>query len=175
MSKSCCFIGHKEIEETDGLKIRLIRTIKILIKRYNVYRFLFGDRSKFNNLCLEIVWQLKQEFPNIKIISYPSNDWYRGQEKENIEFIERIFKIKQIKYDDYIYLEYYGKSTYVQRNEKLINDSDYCVFYFNPNYEPKIKTCKHSLKVSRKSGTRIAFDFAIQRKREVINIYNNKK
>ena len=168
----CCFIGHRKIENIEKIKTNLIRIINILIKRYNVNNFLFGDKSDFNNLCLEIVMTIKKDFPFIKLISYPSNDWYKGQEKENLEFNKRVLKKDLIDFDDYVYLDYYGKFSYVQRNEKMINNSDYCIFYYDKDYTPKNKTNKLTNLVGRKSGTQIAFEYANKKKKKIINIKN---
>ena len=60
-----------------------------------------------------------------------------------------------------------GKLSYVVRNQAMIDESDYCVFYYNPYYlPPKRKQSKRSLgEYQPKSGTGIAFDYAYQRKR----------
>ena len=48
----------------------------------------------------------------------------------------------------------------------MINASEYCIFYYNPAYQP----------VPKKSGTELAFKYANQRKRggkdlTLINLY----
>lgn len=166
----CCFIGHKKITITNELENKLSRILIILIKRYNVDTFLFGDRSEFNDFCLKIVKNLKKEYSNIKMISYPSNDWYKGQEKENIEFNKKILKNEITDYDNYIYLNYYGKFAYVERNEKMILDADYCIFYYDKNY---IAKHRYKIGVTRKSGTKVAFDFATKHKKKIINLVEN--
>ncbi len=168
--KSVCFIGHKEIERKEELKNKLIHVIKKLINDYDITNFLFGDKSDFNNLCVDIVSNLKNEYKSIKLIYYPSNDWYRDNEEENNKFFENIFNIHKIRYDKYIYLNYYGKSGYVRRNKKMIDDSDICVFYYNINYVPK-KTKWLKLNVSRKSGTMIAYNYAKLKHKAIINLF----
>lgn len=105
----CCFIGHKEIHNINELKDKLNRILIELIQRYNVDNFLFGDKSKFNDLALEVVKNLKNNFSFIKLINYPSNDWYKGQENENIEFNKKFLKREITKFNKYVYLDYYGK------------------------------------------------------------------
>ena len=55
-----------------------------------------------------------------------------------------------------------GKASYLERNEALIDISDFCVFYYNPDYQPLRR--KGSKKVffdyQPKSGTRLAFEYA---------------
>lgn len=66
--QTCCFIGHRKIEETSELKINLSKTIKKLITENKVDTFLFGSKSQFNNLCWEIVTQLKEKYPQLRRI-----------------------------------------------------------------------------------------------------------
>ena len=48
---TCCFIGHREINETDKLKAKLKKIIEELIVNKKVDTFLLGSRSEFNDLC----------------------------------------------------------------------------------------------------------------------------
>jgi len=57
---TCCFIGHKTIKETEKLKAKLNETIEKLIVDKNVGTFLFGSKSRFNNLCYEVVSELSK-------------------------------------------------------------------------------------------------------------------
>ena len=60
-----------------------------------------------------------------------------------------------------------GKASYVERNQAMIDDSNYCIFYYNPNYQPpRRKYSKRSVgDYQPNSGTKIAFDYANQRNR----------
>ncbi len=53
----------------------------------------------------------------------------------------------------------------------MIDASNFCVFYYNKNYEPKTKN-QYS---SRKSGTRIAYEYAIRKQEKtgkfIINFF----
>jgi uncharacterized phage-like protein YoqJ len=66
--KTCCFFGHRKITETDELKAKLIETIEKLIVDEKVNTFLFGSKSRFNSLCLELVTEIKEKYPYIKRI-----------------------------------------------------------------------------------------------------------
>ena len=50
-NKTCCFIGHRKIKESEELKNKMLETIEHLIKEKDVYIFLFGSKSKFDDLC----------------------------------------------------------------------------------------------------------------------------
>ena len=69
-----------------------------------------------------------------------------------------------------------GKASYVERNQDMINERDYCVFYYNPEHQPPRR--KYSKRpvgdYQPKSGTKVDFDYANQRKRNEkdINIIN---
>ena len=65
---TCCFFGHRTINETEELKKNLCTAIEKLIKEENVDTFLFGSKSRFDSLCLELVTEIKQKYPHIKRI-----------------------------------------------------------------------------------------------------------
>ncbi len=66
-----------------------------------------------------------------------------------------------------------GKASYVERNQAMINDSDLCIFYFDENYRPKehkyFKRCFTGYQ--SKSGTALAYNYAKQKKKEIINVF----
>lgn len=152
--KTCSFFGHRTINESEELKSKLNGIIEKLILDKNVDIFLFGSKSRFNSLCLEMVTKLKEKYPHIKRIyvraEYPYiNEEYRNYLLENYE-------------DTYYPKEIYGsgKAVYVKRNYEMIDKSHFCVVYYDKANEPTF----------RKSGTKIAFDYAIKHGREVINV-----
>ena len=55
-----------------------------------------------------------------------------------------------------------GRASYVERNQAMINDSDYCVFYYDKNYFPLTRT---------KSGTKLAYEYAVRKNKKVINLF----
>ena len=56
-----------------------------------------------------------------------------------------------------------GRASYVERNQAMIDDSDFCVFYYDKNYTPLTQT---------NSGTKIAYLYAIKKKKIVINLFD---
>ena len=108
------------------------------------------------------------------------------EEKEERERIARTVTKRDIKYKDYDgemmsdRLWSAGKASYVERNQDMINASDYCVFYYNENYQPpKRKYSKRDIsEYQPKRGTKLAFDYVYSKlksnnKPTVINIYIN--
>lgn len=148
---NCCFIGHRSIPETEELREEISAIIEKLIVEGGVSVFLFGSKSRFNSLCLELVTKMKENYPFIKRIYvrsvYPLiEDWYEN-------YLLRLF-------DETIFpkrVEGNHKASYVIRNYEMIDMSDFCVFYFNEKLVPK----------NRKSGTKIALAYA-QKKQQVI-------
>ena len=65
-----------------------------------------------------------------------------------------------------------AKASYVERNQAMIDDSDYCVFYYDENYEPEMrKYSKRSIGYYQpKSGTALAYSYAKQKKKNTFNI-----
>ncbi len=64
----CCFFWHRKIEAVNDLQKQLFVVIEDLINNKNVNVFLFGSKSKFNDLCKSVVKNLKEKYPHIKMI-----------------------------------------------------------------------------------------------------------
>lgn len=150
--KTCCFIGHRKIEETSELRGELYEIIERLIKDEKVDTFLFGSKSRFNDLCHELVTKIKEKYPHIKRVyvraEYPYiDDNYQAYLLEN--------------YEDTYYPEKIigaGKAAYVERNCEMINNSRFCVVYYDEQNAP----------TTRKSGTKTVLDYAVKHKKEII-------
>ena len=63
---TCCFFGHRKIEDSSELRTKLYDTIEKLIVNENIATFLFGSKSEFDALCHEAVTELKEKYPHIK-------------------------------------------------------------------------------------------------------------
>ena len=165
-----CFIGHRKIERTNCLEDEVFKVVEDLIVSRNVDTFLFGSRSEFNDLCYEIVSKLKENrHANIKRIYVRGEYQYIDDRYKEVYFLkgfEESYLSKKCKVG--------SKASYLQRNYEMIDKSDFCVFYFDKNYIPEQKElfnkgiCKGFLK--RTSGTKLAFDYAVKRKKKIINI-----
>lgn len=163
----CCFFGHRKIEETSELVGKLYRTIEELIASKGVHTFLFGSKSDFDELCLKIVTEQKEKYPHIKRIyvrsAYPRiPDWYKASLLERYEgtyFPER--------------MEHSGRASYVERNQEMINQADFCVVYYDETYlPPRRKNSKRDLTdYQPKSGTAVAYHYAVKKKKDIINVF----
>ena len=60
MKKTVCFIGHRKIDDTTELRKRLCGILRELIDN-GMTDFIFGVRSAFDDLCYEVVTELKKK------------------------------------------------------------------------------------------------------------------
>ena len=145
-------MGHRKINETDELKAKIIQTIEKLIVDEKVDTFLFGSKSRFNSLCLELVTKLKEKYPHIKRVYVRAEYPYISAHYKNY-LLES--------YDDTYYPEKIlnsGRASYVERNYEMIDNCHHCVVYYNKPNAP----------TARKSGTKIALDYAIRKCKNII-------
>ena len=165
--KTCCFFGHRKIDETPELKNKLYGIIENLITNEKVDTFLFGSKSQFDDLCHKVVTELKGKYPQIKRIYVRSAfqhipDWYEESLLQHYE-------------DTYFpnHMEKAGKASYVERNQEMINKSDFCVIYYDENYlPPRRKNSRRDLfDYQPKSGTAVAYDYAVKKKKKIINCF----
>lgn len=153
-------IGHRRIEATETLRRNLRDILERLIVREDAQTFLFGSKSEFDRLCHEIVTELKCEYPHIR----------RVLVRAEYEYINR-------EYENYLLLSYEetyfppsvsgaGALSYVKRNREMIDRCDVLVTYCNADYAPP------STYREKKSGTKIAVDYAAKKKKRIINVVN---
>ncbi len=166
MGKSCCFFGHRKIEYTEELEKQIYENAEKLILNENVDTFYFGSRSEFNSLCRDIVKDLKEKYPNINRIyiraeyAYISDSYkdYLLEDYEDTYFPEKAINA--------------GKASYVERNQIMIDKSDFCIVYYKEDYLPPIrKNSRRDLFAYQpKSGTKIAYDYAKKKDKTIIRL-----
>ena len=108
--------------------------------------FLFGSRSDFDYLCHLVVTELKEKYPNIirKCYTCRSETCTLESEREHWEEIYSHFrkeKVTVLGVEEVEYKTKYtsGRASYVELNQAMLNDSDYCIFYYDENYQPEMK------------------------------------
>ena len=181
--RTCCFIGHRKIEITDELISRLTCEVEHLILS-GVTNFIFGTRSEFNSICHKVVSALKEAHPEIVRIAYTAFHECVSLDVELDQYDDTIQSIWEHKvhlngYDAEVTPEVLrkgGKATYVERNQIMIDLSDYCIFYYDENYRPERrersrKYFNHNL-TSAQSGTELAYRYALRKKKTIINVFN---
>ena len=152
---TCCFFGHRKIEITDELTNRLNTVIEKLIRFKKIDTFLFCSKSEFDELCLKTVTKLKKKYTHIKRI------YVRAE----FPYISDSYKAYLLEsYDDTYYprrLTNAGRAVYIKRNYEMIDNSDFCVTYYDENYKPYVQ---------KSSGTRLAYDYAKKKNLIIINV-----
>ena len=162
-----CFIGHRVVEKTESLMLLLKEIVLNLIKE-GATTFLFGSNSAFDDLSWKVVTELKKEYSFIKRVYVRS-----AYQHINIEYEKYLLKY----YEETYFPEKIknaGKSAYIKRNHEMIDRSTCCVFYYNEKYEPQTKVKSKSemlLSSKRNSGTKIAYNYALKKKKQIINLF----
>ena len=147
---SCCFLGHRKICETEQLKRQLRMTIEQLIEREGINTFLFGSKSRFNDLCYELVTEIKGKHPHIRRVyvraEYPNiGDRYRAYLLKSYEQTYYPKKIMNA-----------GKAVYIERNYEMIRQSRVCIIYYD------------EAAVHNKSGTKASLAYAKRLHKEIV-------
>ncbi len=180
--KNCSFIGHRKINETEDLKSRLYNLIEGLILD-GFDTFLFGSKSDFNTLCHEIVTDLRKKHPNVKRVLYPVKSECVILEKDKERWERAYYNVlkKEINLLSYEEGELSdkllksGKASYVERNRLMIDESDFCVFYYDEAYRPERRKYSDKgmsgLYTSQNSGTALAYSYAVSKNKPMINVF----
>ena len=166
MEHSVCFIGHRKINDTPELRERLRGILQELIETGTV-NFIFGDHSAFDDLCYELVTELKEKYPEIKRINFRKD--YEDTNDYTMQFLI-------VGYEESICPKgagSAGRASYVERNQAMIRESDVCIFYYDENYQPsRRKTSRRDLfDYQPKSGTAVAYAYAVQKKKKLYNLF----
>ena len=151
-TNTCCFIGHRAIFEDERFELELFDIIENLIVEKNVDTFYFGSKSQFNSLCLKIVTKIKEKYPHIKRI-YVRAEYQYISEKYKEYLLQN--------YEDTYYPEKVsgsGRLAYIIRNYEMINNSHFCIMYYNCKTNPK------------NSGTKFAYLYARKLNKQIINV-----
>lgn len=148
----CSVIGHRDVQESDELKIQVKAVFKQLIIR-GVDTFLIGSRGSFNGLSLKCLRELRQEYPSMVKIVYVRAEY---------EYIDDDYRqyLLQVYDDTYMpeCVKKAKKAVYIVRNKFMIDNSEICVFYCNKNKRGK-------------SGTLAAYSYAEKKNKQIINIF----
>ncbi len=149
---TCCFFGHRTINETEELKLKLNEIIEKLIREKQIDIFLFGSKSQFNSLCLNTVTKIKEKYPHIKRVYVRAEYPYISEHYKNY-LLES--------YEDTYYPEHIinsGRAAYIERNYEMINKSHFCIAYYD----------QQNLPTTRKSVAKISLDYALKQGKQII-------
>lgn len=165
-NKTCCFFGHRKISGADSLKLKIYEIMEYLIVHSNVDTFLMGSKSDFDSLCRNVVAELKEKYTHIKRIYVRAENPYINEEYEKylLEICDETYYPERVMNA--------GKAVYVERNCEMIDKSDICIVYYKNGYLPPIRknSKRDLLDYQPKSGTDIAYQYAVKKKRVIINV-----
>lgn len=167
---SCCFIGHRNTTITNDLYVHIALLVEDLIVNHNIKYFLFGSKSKFDDLCYQIVSMFKQKYSNIERVFFPCKNEvciFENERKQKEMQLEKILKrkcgLKSFEMQASFKTSHSaGIASYVERNKSMIDSSTYCIFHYNPQQKT---SGKHS-------GTKIAFEYAKKRNKNITNSFD---
>lgn len=150
-------IGHRKIENVKELREKIKSTVCRLIEEEKAETFLFGNKSEFDDLALAVVTELKETYPFIKRV-------YLRASYEKIDDMYKEYLLTL--YDETFYpcgVKGAGYRSYVVRNRAMIDMCDILVTYYNKDYQPLR---------GRASGTKSAVEYALKKKKRIINLYD---
>ena len=131
-NRTCCFTGHRRLsaEEIKNVKTKLKHTLLEMIKAGYLY-FSAGGALGFDTIAALTVLELKNEYPNIKLILVlPCVNQTKGWNKKNVEVYDYI----KSKCDKYVYTsQKYTDGCMLKRNRHLVDNSRLCICYCNRN------------------------------------------
>lgn len=136
--KICTFAGHREIYDTDSIKVKLKNEIINLVKNHGVTTFYNGGMGKFDWLCAKCVKELKSDYSFIKsylILAYKNESGTNRYED----------------FDDMIYpnLEpVLSKYAIIKQNEWMIDRADFLITYVHKEWSGAYRTLTYAKKKS---------------------------
>lgn len=157
-------IGHREMVTTERLKSLLNGLILDLIGE-GADTFCFANKGWFNDLCYDMVTELKSEY-DLKRVYVRAE--YASISNQYANYILNLFE--ETYFDDRVRLA--GVGAYVKRNEIMIDTCDVLLTYYDKDYVPSYRraTKKGYIPPKRRSGTAKAVDYALRKQKKVINV-----
>ena len=178
---TCCIIGYCEIDITNKLILRLKAEIYSLASK-GVNRFIFGSRSDLDPVCHDIITEIQKNNPDIKRIAYDCELEQSVYEKDRIAaereyFYEHHEKVRLLGYDEIVKTPTIiapFKTVFGMRNNKMIDDAEYCIFYYNKS------AIKRPVRIEEYSNqslllslveTEHAYYYAVRNNKKIINVF----
>ena len=147
MNKVCAFFGHSMFVKCRLDFNKLKKIIKDLILS-NFSTFLVGTHGEFDEMCLKACLELKEIFPNIKILKVYANI----SSLTKVDNIDRKFEIVS-----YLVEDLYFKRRITQTNKYMVDDADIIVCYVD--------------KTISKSGALSAVKYALKQNKTIVNLF----
>ena len=158
--KACSFFGHRDTPQTEELKQKVRETVERLIVEEGVDTFLFGSRSKFDELCHIVVTELKEKYPRIERIAYlckHETGCLVGKGKDEQCRIKELTgrdvyvpEYEDIKKSDRVNSA--GRACYIKRNQWIVDESYVAIIHMGDLHN------QH-----KKSGTKAVYGYSKNR------------
>lgn len=130
-AKSCCFTGHRYIPglEQQVMRYKLYNLVESLILEEGVEIFYNGGALGFDMMAAFTVISLKKQYPNIKLYMVlpcrnQDKNWSAQSRKSYKQILSQADKT-------YYTSEDYEHGCMHRRNRFMVDNSDYCVAYYN--------------------------------------------
>ena len=159
--KACSFFGHRDTPQTEELKEKVREIVERLIIEEGVDTFLFGSRSKFDELCHMVVTELKEKYPYIQRIAYlckHESGCMVGEGKDEQRRIKELTgrdvyvqEFEDIKKSDRVNSA--RRASYIERNYWMINDSNYSIIFLH--FENQNGGTREAYNYARKANVRV--------------------
>jgi len=147
---TACFTGHRKIPfiQIHTIKKNLKKVIVSLIEQ-GYYFFGAGGALGFDTIAAQTILDLKQDYPQIKLIlvlPYPSQaDQWREKDKTIYEEIKA-------KADKVVYIaQEYTRNCMFERNRHLVDNSSVCICYLTERSGGTAYTVEYALKKGLKA------------------------
>ena len=127
MDNTCCFFGHRNIFESVDSSV--YEKICNLIETQNISTFIVGDYGDFDKVTAAMVRKAKKKYNNVKLILV--RPYFSNELNTNKDYYAML-------YDDIIIpdelSDVHFKNAIRKRNEWMIDNSQYVIFYVRRNY-----------------------------------------
>ncbi|MBQ2753942.1 MAG: DUF1273 family protein [Clostridia bacterium] len=154
MEKAICFTGHRDMQSEDKVKIQLYSLVEEYIKE-GYTTFLAGGARGFDNLAAEVVANLREKYPQVKlVIALPFPSHYRHEKNWNSDEIKTYKQVLKNADEVVTLFKEYKSGAYFKRNRYLVDNTAICIAYYRRNG----------------SGTAYTVNYANACKKKVINL-----
>lgn len=139
-NKVCSFAGYvQDFNNTDDEKLKLVikKQIRNLINNHSVVEFYVCAESNFDLLCIDCMEEIKREYTSVKLCLMLSEF---SHDTELDKYLLNLF-------DEVVYLSIRKLSpqyTLFQKNDWLIEKSDFLIAYLNKNFSCSKKLIKYT-------------------------------
>ena len=141
---TACFTGHRKIpsNEISTVKKKLNETISSSIEKGYRY-FGAGGAVGFDTIAAQVVLELKEKYPNVKLILVlPCPNQTRGWNEADVVEYEKI----KNEADKVVYTsDHYFRGCMQKRNRHLVDNSSLCICYLTDSTGGTAYTVKYAV------------------------------